>query len=54
MDFKDEINRILKHEAEAVLNIPVNDEFEKAISLIVEQVHRKGGKLVTSVMSKAG
>ena len=54
MDFKDEINRILKHEAEAVLNIPVNDEFEKAISLIVEQVHRKGGKLVTSGMGKAG
>lgn len=54
MDFKDVINGILKHEAEAVLNIPVNDEFEKAVNLIVEHVHRKGGKLVTSGMGKAG
>lgn len=54
MDFKSEIKRILKHEADAVLNIPVDNDFEHAIELIVEQIHRKGGKLVTSGMGKAG
>ncbi len=49
-----EIQEILKHEAEAVLNIPVTDQFEKAIDMIVEQVHKKKGKLVTSGMGKAG
>ena len=32
----------------------MTDEFEKAISLIVEQIHIKKGKLVTSGMGKAG
>ncbi|MCQ2210914.1 MAG: SIS domain-containing protein [Paludibacteraceae bacterium] len=49
-----EIQDILKYEAEAVLNIPVTDQFEKAIGLIVEHVHEKKGKLVTSGMGKAG
>lgn len=51
---KEEISKILQHEANAVLNIPVNDQFEKAIDLIIEQVHEKKGKLVTSGMGKAG
>ncbi len=50
----EDIKSILKHEAEAVLNIPVTDQFEKAVDLIVEQVHEKKGKLVTSGMGKAG
>lgn len=48
------IQDLLKKEAEAVLNIPVNDQFEKAVNLINEQVHIKRGKLVTSGMGKAG
>ena len=36
------------------MNIPVTDGYEKAVNLIVEQVHEKGGKLVTSGMGKAG
>jgi len=48
------INAILRKEAEAVLNIPVNDEYEKAVRLIVEQVYIKRGKLVTTGMGKAG
>ena len=36
------------------MNIPVTDAFEQAVELIVEQVHRKKGKLVTSGMGKAG
>ena len=48
------IKELLQQEAQAVLNIPVTDAYEKAVSLIVEQVHEKGGKLVTSGMGKAG
>lgn len=48
------IKNILQKEAEAVLNIPVTEDFQKAIDLIVEQVHHKKGKLVASGMGKAG
>lgn len=48
------IRQVLKQEAEAVQNIPVNDSFEHAIELIHRQVHQKGGKLVSSGMGKAG
>lgn len=48
------IQELLKKEAEAVLNIPVTDQYEKAVNLIFEQVHVKKGKLVTSGMGKAG
>ena len=51
---KNLINELLKKEAQAVLNIPVTDAFEQAVNLIVEQVHQKKGKLVTSGMGKAG
>ena len=51
---KNSINELLKKEAQAVLNIPVTDAFEKAVDLIIEQVHQKKGKLVTSGMGKAG
>lgn len=45
---------VLQHEAEAILNIPATDNFDKAIQLIHQQVHGKGGKLVVSGMGKAG
>lgn len=54
MSTNDDIRDILRKEAEAILNIPVNDNFEKAISLIVRQVHHRNGKLVTTGMGKAG
>lgn len=50
----EEIRSILAHEAEAIMNIPITDAYSKAIDLIVEQVHAKRGKLVTSGMGKAG
>lgn len=50
----EEISAILKKEAEAVLNIPVSARYDDAVSLIVEQVHRQGGKVITSGMGKAG
>lgn len=45
---------ILQQEASAILNIPVSEDYNKAIDLIVKQVHGKKGKLVTSGMGKAG
>ncbi len=51
---KQEIEDIIKQEANAVLNIPITQDYEKAVRLIVEQVHEKKGKLVTSGMGKAG
>jgi len=50
----DRIKALLKHEAEAILNIPVTSDYEKAIELIHRQVHEKGGKVVSSGMGKAG
>lgn len=51
---KEEIEEIIKKEANAVLSIPITQDYEKAVKLIVEQVHEKRGKLVTSGMGKAG
>lgn len=45
---------ILRAESEAILNIPVSDAYDRAVGLIIEHVHRRGGKLVTSGMGKAG
>lgn len=50
----DSIQEILQKEAQAVLNIPVTDGYEKAVNLIVEHAHLKKGKVVTSGMGKAG
>ncbi len=50
----DEISSILEKEANAVRNIPVTPDYGKAVNLIVEYVHARGGKLITSGMGKAG
>jgi|GEM_PF-2385138 Predicted sugar phosphate isomerase involved in capsule formation len=49
-----ELKEILVKEAQAILNIPLDDSYEKAIRLILEQVYHKKGKLVTGGMGKAG
>ena len=54
MDFKDQMKDILRAESDAILSIPVTDNYEKAVDIIVERVWRKWGKLVTSGMGKAG
>jgi len=48
------VKEVFLLEAEAIRNIPVSDSFERAIRLIYQQVHEKGGKLVSSGMGKAG
>lgn len=54
MTSQERMQEILQQEATAILNIPLGDPYEKAIALIIEQVHHKKGKLVTSGMGKAG
>lgn len=48
------MRKILQAESSAILNIPYSTDYDKAVELIVEHVHRRGGKLVTSGMGKAG
>lgn len=48
------IKEIFLNEAEAIRNIPVDDNYEKTIEFIYQQVHVKKGKLVVSGMGKAG
>lgn len=50
----DRIKALLKHEAEAIKNIPVNESYQEAVELIYERVHVKKGKLISSGMGKAG
>jgi len=53
----DIINRmrgILDAESRAIASIPVTDRYADAVDIIVEHIHRRGGKLVTSGMGKAG
>lgn len=54
MDIKESMRRILQAESRAVADIPVTDGYERAVECIVEHVHRRHGKLVTSGMGKAG
>ena len=51
---KELIRKVIEQEAQAINNIPVEDDFLKAIELIYQQVHEKKGKLVASGMGKAG
>ena len=48
------VKEVFEQEAVAIRNIPVTDQFQKAIELIYGHVHKKGGKLVSSGMGKAG
>ncbi|MDD4516259.1 SIS domain-containing protein [Massilibacteroides sp.] len=49
-----DLELILRKEADAVLNIPLSSDYEKAVDLIIQQVHSLGGNLITSGMGKAG
>lgn len=54
MDIKQSMREILLAESQAVASIPVTDDYQGAVEAIVERVHRRGGKLVTTGMGKAG
>ena len=48
------MREILEAESRAIASIPVSDAYSHAVELIVEHVHRRGGKLIASGMGKAG
>jgi len=50
----EKVRDIFMREANAIENIPITNNFEKAIEIIFLHVHGKNGKLVTSGMGKAG
>ena len=50
----DRIKDIIQKEIEAIQNIPLDGNIEKAVDLIFDKVHNKGGKVVISGMGKAG
>ncbi len=49
-----EAKEILEWEAKAILNIPDSNPYNEVTDLIIEYVHHRKGKLVTSGMGKAG
>jgi arabinose-5-phosphate isomerase len=51
---KNKITALIRKEIEAIENIPIEGAVEKAVELIHEQVHEKGGKVIVSGMGKAG
>lgn len=53
-DIKQTMEEILRIESDAVRNIPVSDNYHRAVSIIVDHCRLQGGKLVTSGMGKAG
>lgn len=54
MSISESMQEILAAESKAIAEIPYRADYDRAVELIVEHVHRKGGKLVTSGMGKAG
>lgn len=48
------MQEILAAESKAIREIPYSPAYDEAVRLIVERVHRDGGKLVTAGMGKAG
>lgn len=48
------MKQILDAESRAIREIPYTPAFDKAVEMIVDRVHRRGGKLVTAGMGKAG
>lgn len=54
MDILKTMRDILEAESKAISNIPVTEDYAKAVDAIIEHVHNRNGKLVTSGMGKAG
>lgn len=51
---RESMRAILRAESEAVAAIPVGDGYVRAVETIIDRVHGRHGKLVTSGMGKAG
>jgi arabinose-5-phosphate isomerase len=50
----EKLKEIIEKEVAAIQNIPLSTAYDKAVKLIIEQVHHKNGKLVCCGMGKAG
>jgi len=48
------LQEIIENEIRAIQQIPLSNAYDRAIDLIISQVHQKRGKLVCSGMGKAG
>lgn len=53
-DITSRMRDILQKEAAAVASIPVSDAYNRAVEIILDKVHSRKGKIVTSGMGKAG
>jgi arabinose-5-phosphate isomerase len=51
---KERIETILKAEAEAINNIPIDEAYSEVIDLLFDHIHKRKGKLIASGMGKAG
>lgn len=51
---KESIKELIQKEIDAIKGIPLNNNYEEAINIILHWIHESGGKLVTSGMGKAG
>ncbi len=49
-----EIEDLLRKEAEAIMHIPATDDFVRAVDIIYECVHVNKGRVIASGMGKAG
>lgn len=54
MTIQESMRDIVESEARAIRSIPYSDDYDRAVEIIIEHVHRRGGKLVTAGMGKAG
>lgn len=54
IDVQSCMRSILEAESRAIASIPVTDGYERAVTAIIDRVHKRGGKLVCSGMGKAG
>ena len=48
------LKEIIEKEIQALRQIPLTDAYDRAVDLILQQVHQNNGKLVCSGMGKAG
>ena len=51
---EEEIRQVFLTKSQAIMNIPVTDQYAEAVDLIHEHVHKRKGKLITSGLGKAG
>src|SRR5581483_4473194 len=51
---KNKIKELIEKEIRGIKNIPVTDNFEKAINLLYTKVHKRKSKVVCSGIGKAG